>query len=347
MDDFVYDVTKFARFHPGGKAFIDRVAGTDATKAFYKYHRRDVLETVAKKFRVGIVVEHEQVKGRERSLDVKKGDLEMVPYAEPSAFAVGNAPSMYYNESHVKFRKACRLFFDTHIAPICVKADELGEHPTKEVYELLGKNGMLVARMPKGPWMRDVVENCGVELLGGVTVNEFDSFHELIAHEETCRLGVPGYVDGLGAGLVIGLPPVLQFGRPEVARKVGREVLLGKKRICLAISEPGAGSDVAGLQTVATKDPSTGDYIVNGVKKWITNGQFSDYFTTAVKMQDGTFSLLLIDRAWGGVDTKPIKTSYSPSAGTAYVTYENVRVCLLYTSPSPRDQRGSRMPSSA
>ena len=35
--------------------------------------------------------------------------------------------------------------------------------------------------------MRDVVENCGVELLGGVTVNEFDSFHELIAHEETCR----------------------------------------------------------------------------------------------------------------------------------------------------------------
>jgi hypothetical protein len=38
-------------------------------------------------------------------------------------------------------------------------------------------------------------------LLGGVHVNEFDSFHELIAHEETCRLGVPGYVDGLGAGL--------------------------------------------------------------------------------------------------------------------------------------------------
>ena len=95
--------------------------------------------------------------------------------------------------------------------------------------------------------MRDVVENCGVELLGGVTVNEFDSLHELIAHEETCRLGVPGYVDGLGAGLVIGLPPVLQFGRPEVARKVGREVLLGKKRICLAISEPGAGSGCGGF----------------------------------------------------------------------------------------------------
>lgn len=333
VDDFVYDVTKFAKFHPGGKQFIDRVAGADSTNAFYTYHRRDVLDVVAKKFRIGTVREEERRKGKERTLERKKGDLELVPYAEPAAFApsVANKPtSLYYNESHVKFRKACRLFFDTHVAPVCVKADENGEHPTQEVYELLGKNGLLVARMPKGPWMLDVVESCGVELLGGVNVNEFDSFHELIAHEETCRLGVPGYVDGLGAGLVIGLPPVLQFGRPDVARKVGREVLLGKKRICLAISEPAAGSDVAGLQTIATKDPSTGDYIVNGVKKWITNGQFSDYFTTAVKMQDGTFSLLLIDRAWGGVDTKPIKTSYSPSAGTAYVTYENVRVPKEY-----------------
>ena len=330
VDDFVYDVTKFAKFHPGGKAFIDRVAGTDSTNAFYKYHRKDVLEQVAKKFRVGVLVERDRRKGKERTLERKKGDLELVPYAEPSAFAVGNAPSLYYNESHKNFRNACRLFFDTHIVPVCVKADENGEHPTKEVYELLGKNGLLVARMPKGPWLRDVVENCGVEILGGVKWSEFDSFHELIAHEETCRLGVPGYVDGLGAGLVIGLPPVLQFGRPEIARKVGREILLGKKRICLAISEPAAGSDVAGLQTIAVKDSSTGDYIVNGVKKWITNGQFSDYFTTAVKMQDGTFSLLLIDREWGGVETKPIKTSYSPSAGTAYVTYENVRVPKEY-----------------
>ena len=202
IDDFVYDVTKFAKFHPGGKQFIDRVAGSDSTNAFYKYHRQDVLETVAKKFRIGCIREEERRKGKERTLEKKKGDLELVPYAEPAAFAPsvsGKPTSLYYNETHVRFRKACRLFFDTHVAPTCVKADENGEHPTKEVYELLGKNGLLVARMPKGPWMRDVVENCGVELLGGVHVNEFDSFHELIAHEETCRLGVPGYVDGLGA----------------------------------------------------------------------------------------------------------------------------------------------------
>ena len=63
VDDFVYDVTKFAKFHPGGKQFIDRVAGSDSTNAFYKYHRRDVLETVAKKFRIGCIREEERRKG--------------------------------------------------------------------------------------------------------------------------------------------------------------------------------------------------------------------------------------------------------------------------------------------
>jgi alkylation response protein AidB-like acyl-CoA dehydrogenase/cytochrome b involved in lipid metabolism len=333
VDDAVYDVTKFAKYHPGGRQFIDRNAGRDCTLAFYKYHRQDVLKTVAEKFVIGCLPEHELERKETRNIVKNAGDLESVPYGESSAFMntmMTTKTSLYYSESHVRFRKALRMFFDTNVVPECVQLDERGEHPSKELYELLGKNGLLVARMPKGLWMKDLLDNCECELLAGITYDEFDSFHELIAHEETCRLGVPGYVDGLGAGLVIGLPPVLQFGKPEIAKRVGRECLLGKKRICLAISEPGAGSDVAGLQTIATKDPLTGDYIVNGVKKWITNGQFSDYFTTAVKMEDGTFSLLLIDRAFGGVDTKPIKTSYSSSAGTAYVTYENVRVPKEY-----------------
>lgn len=64
--------------------------------------------------------------------------------------------------------------------------------------------------------------------------------------------------------------------------KVVDEVVSGNKIICLAISEPGYGSDVAGLETYAI---DKGDhYIVNGVKKWITTGMFSDYFVTAVRI---------------------------------------------------------------
>jgi len=53
--------------------------------------------------------------------------------------------------------------------------------------------------------------------------------------------------------------------------------------ICLALTEPVAGSDVAGFETTAVKTSCGKFYIVNGQKKWITNGTFADYFTTAVR----------------------------------------------------------------
>jgi len=103
-------------------------------------------------------------------------------------------------------------------------------------------------------------------------------------------------------------------------------VVLGEKRICLAISEPAAGSDVAGILTHARKEGD--NYIVNGTKKWITNGCFADYFVTAVRTGGkgmGGISLMLIERD-DGVETKKISTSYAPCAGTAYVIYEDVEV---------------------
>ena len=59
-------------------------------------------------------------------------------------------------------------------------------------------------------------------------------------------------------------------------------------------------------------------YIVNGVKKWITGGMFADYFTTLCNTPSGMV-LLVIERDDDTVDTRAIKTSYSPAAGTSYV----------------------------
>jgi len=56
-------------------------------------------------------------------------------------------------------------------------------------------------------------------------------------------------------------------------RQIVPEVLSGKKFICLAISEAHAGSDVMGLKTTAVKSDDGKEWIVNGEKKWITNGQ--------------------------------------------------------------------------
>jgi alkylation response protein AidB-like acyl-CoA dehydrogenase len=74
-------------------------------------------------------------------------------------------------------------------------------------------------------------------------------------------------MDGLLAGGVIGLPPVLNFGSPELQAKIVPDVLSGKKFICLAISEAFAGSDVGGMQTYAYKDGN--EWVISGTKKCV------------------------------------------------------------------------------
>ena len=156
-------------------------------------------------------------------------------------------------------------------------------------------------------------------------------------------------MDGLLAGGVIGLPPVLNFGSPALQAKVVPDVLGGKKFICLAISEAFAGSDVGGMQTYAYKDGN--EWVISGTKKyvclcrrdrmvdrcvfatkpgrWITNGTFADYFTVGCKT-DGGYTVILVPRC-DGLSTKPIKTAYSATAGTAFVTFDKVRVPLSNT----------------
>ena len=94
----------------------------------------------------------------------------------------------------------------------------------------------------------------------------------MIITQELTRVNARGYADGMQGGCVIGLPPVMNFARPELRDRVVEEVLSGKKFICLAVSEAFAGSDVSGIQTTATKTEDGKFWIVNGTKKWITNG---------------------------------------------------------------------------
>lgn len=150
--------------------------------------------------------------------------------------------------------------------------------------------------------------------------------------------------------MVISAPTVMNFGSPQLQQKVCiifsrtiffflqktntlsqiiPDVIAGRKRICLAITEAFAGSDVARIKTTAVKTADGKHYVVNGTKKWITGGCWADYFSVAVQTDKG-MSMLLIERS-EGLETKLIKTSYSPSAGTAYVTFENVKCDLSKT----------------
>ncbi|KAJ3154050.1 hypothetical protein HDU86_004975 [Geranomyces michiganensis] len=314
IDGVVYDLTAFADMHPGGVTVLVDVAGQDATQEFYGLHRQSVLSRLGPRYAIG------RIAGSKSKIAMHKpGDISRVPYAEPSAWQGFYSP--YYNESHHRFRTAVRKFMDEEIIPDSVQAEESGQTADLETFEKMGAFGLLACRLGPGQHL------AGRSLPGGVKPEEFDYFHEMIAHEEIAGLGLPGYQDSIATGMVIGLPPVMHFARKEIKEKVVSEVLSGKKRICLAITEACAGSDVAGLRTTAKKTADGKHYIVNGTKKWITNGAHCDYFSTAVRTGDGHggISMLLIERS-EGLETKAIKTSYSAAAGTAYITFDNVKV---------------------
>lgn len=97
---------------------------------------------------------------------------------------------------------------------------------------------------------------------GALKPEEFDYFHEFIISMEMSRFGTRGVTDGLVNGGVIALPPVINYGHPDLQKEVIPDVLSGKKHIALAITEAFAGSDVAGLQTVAEKDGD--EWVITG-----------------------------------------------------------------------------------
>lgn len=70
--------------------------------------------------------------------------------------------------------------------------------------------------------------------------------------------------------MAFAVPPLLKYGSEELQKRFLPDLLLGKKRTCLAITEPDTGSDVANIQTTATKSPDGRHYLINGTKKWYT-----------------------------------------------------------------------------
>ncbi len=210
--------------------------------------------------------------------------------------------------------------------PICLQGELKKEShsdkpPSLALYQKAGSVGFWALRLGPGPHLAG-------QTFFGVPGEQISYLHEMIVAEEVHGLGSPGWCDGFGTGLVIGLPPVMSFAQPELKARLVPEVLSGRKRIALAVSEPFAGSDVANIRATAVKSPCGKFYIVNGVKKWITNGTFADVFTLAVrtgKAGMGGISVLLVERG-PGLSTSPIATSYSSAAGTALVVLEDVKV---------------------
>jgi acyl-CoA dehydrogenase len=85
---------------------------------------------------------------------------------------------------------------------------------------------------------------------------------------QLARSGLVGPSASLTAGMAFGIPPILKYGSPELQERFLPDLLTCRKRSCIAITEPEAGSDVANITTTAVKSADGKFYIVNGSKKW-------------------------------------------------------------------------------
>lgn len=291
---------------------LEQVAGTDATTAFYNLHRHEVLQKYDSLCIGTIEGEKPEVIAQE------PGQISPVPYAEP-LWLRPEFKSPYYNASHKKLQEALRVFTDKYVTPEAQQKEKDGTYISQELIDRQSEAGILHMRLGPGKHMH------GRSLMGVMDGKDFDYFHDLIVGQEMVRANARGFQDGNMAGMTISLTAVREWlNNEELKEKVTQEVLSGKKKMCLAITEAFAGSDVAGLRTTAEKTPDGKHYIIRGTKKWITNGMFSDYFVVGCKTKKG-FSVILVEKD-DTVETSLIKTSYSTAAGTTYIQFDGTKV---------------------
>jgi alkylation response protein AidB-like acyl-CoA dehydrogenase/predicted heme/steroid binding protein len=315
VDGVVYNVTKFAKLHPGGRAVLLRSAGTDATVDFKQVHADSVLKRYAN-LRVGRLAVEELDPAEAKKLFTKKAEEKWLPLSGPYFNDIrGTLKNPHLQERHYAFQRKLRTLIQDMILPHADKWDDQQKYPL-ELHEEWYKVGMYGAAWPE--------KYGGTPPEGG-----WDYWYDFIKIYETAKIGNAGLTGSWLFTMSIGLPPILNHGTEEMKQTVGRDVITGKKIIALAITEPWGGSDVAQVRTRAVRD---GDfYVVTGEKKFITSGMTCHYFTTAVRTDPtkkgmSGISLLLIPADLPGIVKTKIKTQGWWSGNTALINFEEVRV---------------------
>jgi acyl-CoA dehydrogenase len=209
-------------------------------------------------------------------------------------------------------REIAREFVRREVAPSLQEWEDAGAIP-RELHRTAARHGLL------GISFREEVGGEGGDLLDTMALQE--------------AMLEAGASSGLMAGLFthgIALPHIAAHGSPELVDRWVRPTLAGETIGCLAVTEPGGGSDVAHLRTTAVRD---GDcYVVNGSKTFITSGVRADFATVAVRTGGpgaGGISLLVVEKGTPGftVDRSLAKMGWHCS-DTAELSFVDVRVPL-------------------
>jgi len=216
-----------------------------------------------------------------------------------------------FGEEHEAFRKTVRQFCEKEIAPH-VDEWERDEMFPDWVFKKAGDLGILGAHYP--------------EEVGGAGG---DYWFSVAKAEEYHRMGSGGVSMGLLVQSDMATPCIADLGTKEQISEFLEPALRGERIAALGVSEPGAGSDVAGIRTTAKRDGD--DYIINGAKTYITNGTRASFITLLCKTNTdagyGGISIILCPTDGKGFSVaKKLKKIGNHASDTAELVFEDVRV---------------------
>ncbi len=220
-----------------------------------------------------------------------------------------------FQEEHQIFRQQVRTFVENELVPNVDLWEKEKLFPNS-VFKRAGELGILGAHYPE-----DVGGSGG------------DFWMSVVKSEELARCGSAGVTMGLLVQADMATPVIADLGSREVKDEFLAPAIRGDKVAALGVSEPGAGSDVAGLRTTAR---AVGDeYVINGSKTYITNGTRADFITLMVKTDpdaghSGISIIVCPTDVKGFSVSKKLEKAGNWSSDTAELFFEDVRVPKRY-----------------
>ncbi|MDP9913891.1 citronellyl-CoA dehydrogenase [Variovorax boronicumulans] len=223
---------------------------------------------------------------------------------------------MQYTHEHLEMQNTLRRFIDEEINPRVDEWEEAEIFPAHEVFKKLGNLGLLGLNKP--------------EAFGGAGLDY--SFAMAFA-EGLGHISCGGVPMAIGVQTDMCTPALARFGSDELRREFLVPAIAGDTVGCIGVSEPGAGSDVAGLKTYAKKDGD--DYLITGQKMWITNSLQADWMCMLVNTSEGPVhrnkSLVMVPMNLPGIEkAKKIRKIGMDSSDTGLIYFDNVRVPQRY-----------------
>ncbi|MFN8297955.1 MAG: acyl-CoA dehydrogenase family protein [Chitinophagales bacterium] len=213
-----------------------------------------------------------------------------------------------FTEEHNLLRQSFRQFVQAEIVPN-IKYWEANKICEREIFKKMGSQGFFGVSFP--------------EAYGG---SGMDMWAAVALTEELTQANIGGLAMSLYAHTYLPLPVIAALGTEEQKQKYLVPALKGEKIAALGITEPGAGSDVGGIRTVAE---DKGDhFLVNGSKMFITNGTMADFIVLAVRTGEGhSLSLLIFETSTPGFTANQVHNKLGMhTSDTGQLFFENCKV---------------------